>query len=128
MAVVADVSKLDWETWPEDELAERGRVRWKTLVSADRTPSDTLTLGIALVPPGEMLHLHRHEQPEIYVALEGAGEVTIDGETFAMSPGIALFIPGNALHGCSNRGPDDLRFVYVFAADSFADVEYVFGQ
>jgi quercetin dioxygenase-like cupin family protein len=126
MAVVADVSKLDWETWPEDVLSERGRVLWKTLVSADRTPSDTLTLGIALVPPGESLHLHRHEQPEIYVALEGVGEVTIDGETASMSPGVAVFIPGNALHGCTNPGPGDLRFAYVFAADSFADVEYVF--
>jgi quercetin dioxygenase-like cupin family protein len=51
--------------------------------------------------------------------------VTIEGETHAIAPGVAIFIPGDALHGVeADDGP--ARYLYVFAADSFAEVVYRF--
>lgn len=38
------------------------------------------------------------------------------------------FIPGNALHSCENTGTSDLRIAYVFAVDSFEEVEFVFEE
>jgi quercetin dioxygenase-like cupin family protein len=124
--VIVDSGSLEWETWPDALTEQRGGVRWKTLLSGDRTPTDTLTLGIATLTPGEVLHDHRHEQVELYLVLEGTGEVTIDGGVRAVGPGVAVFLPGGARHGIRNTAAIELRLAYVFAADSFTDVEYDF--
>ena len=44
----------------------------------------------------------------------------------ALRPGSSVFIPGDVWHGARNTGHDVLRLLYVFAADSFSDVNYVF--
>jgi mannose-6-phosphate isomerase-like protein (cupin superfamily) len=126
--VVVRGSTREWETWPDEELVKKGLAYWKTLVSGDLTHSEALTMGIAKIPPNEALHEHRHLQEEIYLFLEGTGLVTIDGETRPVGAGTSVFIPGNALHSCENTGEGDLRFAYVFPADSFAEVEYVFDE
>ena len=58
--------------------------------------------------------------------LEGSGLVRVGGEEIAVEAGSAVFIPGDARHSCENTGTADLRVAYVFAADSFEEVEYVF--
>jgi quercetin dioxygenase-like cupin family protein len=129
--VVVQENAREWETWPEEEVAKKGLTYWKTLVSADvthRTHSEALTMGIAKVPPNEALREHRHLQEEIYLVLEGTGSVTIDGKTRPVLAGTSVFIPGNALHSCENTGEGELRFAYVFPADSFEEVEYVFDE
>lgn len=115
-----------WETWPAELRAERGGVRWKTLLSGDRTSTDTLTLGIAMLAPGQVLHEHRHAQVEAYLVLEGTGEVVVDGAVRVVGPEVAVFLPGGSPHGIRNVGATELRLAYVLAADSFADVEYDF--
>ena len=67
-------------------------------------------------------------QTKIYLLLEGTGSVTIEGETRPVGAGTSVFIPGNALHSLENTGEEDLRFAYVFAANSFEEVEYVFEE
>ena len=124
--VVADAGAHDWETWPEELLARRGDVFWKTLIGAAGDANEALTLGIARLPRGGTLHEHRHEQAEVYLVTAGEGVVTVDGRPHAVRPGVAVFIPGNARHSCANLGACDLHLVYVLAADSFDDVEYVF--
>ena len=126
--VVVDESARDWQTWPEEEVAQRGLVYWKTLVSGDVTHSEALTMGIAKIPPAGALHEHRHRQAEIYLVLEGTGSVRVDGKARPVGAGSAVFIPANAVHSCENTGASDLRFAYVFPASSFEEVEYVFGE
>src|SRR4051794_36057009 len=96
--VIVKESERDWETWPDDQVAERGAVWWKTLVSGEATPSNALTLGVARVPPGAELHLHRHEQPEVYFILEGSGAVVGAGSSGEVTAGDGVFLPGDALH------------------------------
>ncbi len=124
--VVIQENDLGWEGWPEDQVVERGKVFWKTLLSGDRTPSDCLTLGLCEVPPGEALHVHRHAQAEAYYVLEGEGVVTLDGHEHAVKKGSALFIPGNAHHGIRNPSGAPLRFIYTFPANSFEEIVYIF--
>ncbi len=126
--VIARESELEWESWPEDEVATRGRVFWKTLFSRDRTPTEALTLGLARIPPGESLREHRHAKPEIYLVLDGIATVTVGDREWRAEPGAAIFIPGDVVHGCRNAERSDLRFAYAFATDSFEDVEYVFDE
>jgi mannose-6-phosphate isomerase-like protein (cupin superfamily) len=125
--VVVQEADREWQTWPdEEEIKKRGLVYFKTLVSSDVTRSGELTMGIAKIPPGEALRKHRHRQAEIYLILEGTGSVEIDSEVRFVRAGSTVFIPCNALHSCENVGESDLRFTYVFPADSFEEIEYVF--
>ena len=118
----------EWETWSEEEIPQKGLVYWKTLISKGITRSENLTLGVASLPPGGgALCEHRHTQEEVYLVLEGNGLVRVGDEQVAVEAGSAVFIPGNALHSCENTGASDLRVAYVFPADSFDEVEYVFG-
>src|SRR5215210_7152084 len=125
--VVVHEHDCEWQSWPQDQVAERGNVRWRTLISAGATRSESLTLGVAVLPPGETLRAHRHEQAEAYLVLDGAGIVRIDGAAHDVEPGAAVFVAGNAVHSVESTGETDLRVAYVLAADAFADVEYVFG-
>lgn len=108
----------------------RGRVVWRTLLSADRTPTAQLTLGVTEIGPGQPDPFlpHRHAQAEIYYVLAGEGIVHIDGADHPLRPGTSVFIPGDTWHGARNTSTETLRLLYVFAADSFADVRYVFPE
>jgi mannose-6-phosphate isomerase-like protein (cupin superfamily) len=126
--VVVQESAREWETWRDQDVTERGLVYWKTLLSADITHSEALTMGIAKILPGEALHEHRHLQAEIYLILQGRGLVRIDGKPQPVTAGSAVFIPGNAPHSCENTGATDLQFAYVFPANSFEEIEHIFEE
>lgn len=126
--IVVDADDREWETWPTDQVAERGDIAWKTLVSGDRTESRGLTLGVARLPPGGILRRHRHAQDEVYFVVEGTGTVTIDGVRSFVQPGAGVFLPGESAHSIECTGETALRFAYVLAADSFLDVDYRFDD
>ena len=107
-----------------------GSVRWRTLISADRTPTDSLTVGVAELEPGETraFRPHKHAQPEVYYILSGTGIVTIAGADHPIRPGSTVFIPGAAEHGARNTGAELLRLFYVFPSNSFAEIEYEFPE
>lgn len=117
--------ECETESWRDDVT---GHVDWWTLFSADRTATDSLTVGVAEVPVGapRPARGHTHEQAEVYFFLSGRGEVVIEGESTAVAAGDAVFIPGNVEHMSVNTGDEPLRLFYFFATDSFADIVYKF--
>ncbi len=121
------VQEVDCEVEGADE-GPFGSLRWRTLVSGDRTPSDSLTVGVAELEPhqSERFRSHRHAHPEVYYILSGTGTVTISGTEHPVRPGSTVFIPGGAEHGVRNTGRDLLRLLYVFPANSFPDIKYEF--
>ena len=124
--IVSREADREWETWGEEDVPRKGHVYWKTLISRGVTRSQGLTLGVASLPPGGALREHRHTQEEVYLVLDGSGLVRVGAEELAVEAGSAVFVPGDALHSCENTGTSDLRVAYVFPADSFDEVEYVF--
>jgi quercetin dioxygenase-like cupin family protein len=118
-----DQANLPDMTW---DNAARGTIRWKTLISGDVTASDTLVCGIALMAKGDTLALHSHPQPELYFGLEGVVDVQINGTAHSLKPGVALFIPGDAVHGVL-AADQPVRWFYTFAADAFPDIAYTFA-
>jgi quercetin dioxygenase-like cupin family protein len=104
---------------------ESGNLTWRTLISSNRTPSAEMTVGVATFPPQGTLKRHRHEPAEFYFGLAGSGAVTVEGERFAIGPGIAVYIPGNNEHGIE-AGSNGLTLLYGFARDDFESIAYQF--
>lgn len=123
--VIVHENECETEEWNDET---RGFVRWKTLISADRTDTVGLTCGVAELPVGSSrtVNLHRHAPIELYYILQGEGLLRIDGMDYEVSTGSTAFIPANSSHGLVNTGSSVLRLLYVFPVDSFAEVEYVF--
>jgi len=117
-----DVSSLQDERWDD---SARGTIRYRTLISAPHTSTDSLVCGVAIMAAGDTFALHSHANPEIYFGLEGEGHVLIDGQSHLLAPGVAIFIPGDALHGVP-LATSPLKWFYTFATDSFANVRYHF--
>ena len=106
----------------------RGVVKWRTLLSGDRTPTEALTMGVAEVSNVDAadLKLHRHAQAEAYYVLSGDGVIHVDGRDYPLSPGTVAFIPGGALHAARGLGVEPLRILYMFAANAFDEIHYEF--
>jgi mannose-6-phosphate isomerase-like protein (cupin superfamily) len=66
----------------------------------------------ASLPPGGSTerHLHRTSE-ELYVVLEGAGEMEIEGERRAVSVGDVVLIPPGARHQITATDDGPLRFL-----------------
>ena len=120
-------ARVDAATLPDERWDDpaRGTIRFRTLISAPRTDSDALVCGVAMLAAGETFPLHHHPHPEVYFGLRGTGEVMIDGVPHRLAPGVALYIPGGAVHGVP-LATGTLEWFYTFAADSFADIPYTF--
>jgi len=125
--VVVHPDDCETERWSPDRP---GAVTWRTVLSGDRTPTDSLTVGVAEVAPGgtDEFALHRHAPAEIYAVLSGEGVVMIDGVEHPIRAGCAVFIPGGAWHAARATGPAPLRLLYAFAVDAFGDVVYEFAD
>jgi quercetin dioxygenase-like cupin family protein len=106
------------------ESGEDRGVSWRTLTSADRTPTTELTSGVCEIDPGCELPLHTHPPLELYYFLEGSGVVTMGGREHPARPGSTFSIPAGFPHGVRNTGADTLKFFYVFPTASYSDVEY----
>ena len=123
--VVVQEESCALDGWDDPTI---GKVMWRTLLSGDRTPTAGITVGVAEIGPGhsETSFPHRHEPAEVYYFLAGEGVVTIDGSDHPVRAGSTVFIPGNAWHATRNTGHEELRLLYAFAVDSFAQVAYEF--
>ncbi|MEM9708857.1 MAG: cupin domain-containing protein [Pseudomonadota bacterium] len=122
-AFAVDAAAIADEGWADPA---HGGVTWRGLVDADKTPSAGLTLGVMSVAPYTTLAPHRHAPAEVYFCLEGEGVVTVDGVEYPLSPGVTVYVPGDAEHATSG-GPAGVKILYTFPTDRLADVEYLFS-
>jgi len=97
---------------------------WRTLTSADRTPTTQLTSGVCELEPGGELELHRHPTLELYYFLEGTGVVMLGSQLQPVAAGSTISIPADLPHGIRNTGATTLKLFYVFPVDSFSEVVY----
>ena len=117
---------LPWETWDDAELKAKSPIRWKLLISGSRTPTSSLTQGIAELPPGETLLSHTHAQAETYYVISGVGKITIDEVVQDIGPGAAVYIPPNIRHSTTCVSEDPLVIIFTLPCDKFEDVNYHF--
>lgn len=89
------------------------------LTPADAGESAPCTLR-GVLPPGAVVPLHSHAEPETYVGLSGTAEaltMTASGlEWTALRPGEVLHVPGGAKHAFRNRSVAAAVMIIVTAA------------
>jgi mannose-6-phosphate isomerase-like protein (cupin superfamily) len=70
------------------------------------------SLAEATLASGQATERHYHrESEEIYLVLEGAGEMEIDGARARVTPGDAVLIPPDAWHQVRAEDETELRFL-----------------
>ena len=70
------------------------------------------SLAEAWLEPGQATERHYHARTEeIYVVLDGGGEVEVDGDRRRVGPGDAILIPPGAWHEIRAGGAAPLRFL-----------------
>ena len=70
------------------------------------------SLAEAELRPGQATERHYHARSEeLYVLLEGSGEMEIDGERASVGPGQAILISPGARHQIRASGAGPLRFL-----------------
>lgn len=81
---------FDWEQVPESEPIPgfHGRV----------AHSDTMTFVLWRIEAGARLPEHNHVHEQVAFVLEGTFEITVDGRTRRLRPGLVSTIPSNVRH------------------------------
>ena len=69
---------------------------------------------VTLDPKGGQVPWHNQEQEEVYVVIEGVGEMCLGEEVTELSPGMAVYIPCGVFHQLSNKGEIPLRMMYIY--------------
>ena len=75
--------------------------------------SPGLEIGVYVLVAPEPDRQQPHADDEVYVVLEGRGQLTIEGETVDVSEGKATFVPAGAEHRFT--GYEGLSVLVVFA-------------
>jgi mannose-6-phosphate isomerase-like protein (cupin superfamily) len=83
----------------------------RVLLDAEAGGARNQSLAEAVLGAGQATERHYHaETEELYVLLEGRGEMEVEGDRREVGPGDAILIPANAWHQIS-AGAEELRFL-----------------
>ena len=84
----------------------------RVLLDAQLGGTANQSLAEAWLEPGQATHRHYHARSEeLYVLLEGEGEMEVDGERSRVAPGQAILIPPGARHQVTASADGPLRFL-----------------
>jgi len=122
-AYARNESEYPWEYEPGEEGRE-DIIRWRTLLSGERTPTRSISMGILELPPGSRLDAHHHAPPEVYFVTDGSGNLLIGDEQRAVRAGDVVYIPGDHVHGIKNTGDELLKLMWMFPTDTWPEIEY----
>lgn len=79
---------------------------------ADKNFTDGRSIKMSVVEPGKSTHApHQHPQDEFFFVLEGTAEFYLDGKTVEVGPYTSLYCPSNSMHGISNAGETELKYL-----------------
>ena len=84
----------------------------RVLLDAESGGTRNQSLAEAELEPGQATERHYHaSSEEIYVLLDGWGELEVDGDRAAVGPGEAILIPPGARHQIRASSDTPLRFL-----------------
>lgn len=107
--IIADLARIGGRTFP-------ARRRTQNLVGgASPIQARHFSLGhVTLEPHGGQVPWHNQEQEEIYLVLEGTGEMCLGDERATIRAGQAVYIPPQIFHQLTNTGATPMRMIYCY--------------
>jgi quercetin dioxygenase-like cupin family protein len=58
---------------------------------------------------------HKHDEEHCFYVLSGTGTMNIDGKSYEMRPGSAIFVPPNAMHQPVVDEGEDLNVIVIYS-------------
>jgi mannose-6-phosphate isomerase-like protein (cupin superfamily) len=107
--IIADLAEITGRKYP-------ARRRTQNLVGgASPIQAKSFSMGcVTLEPHGGQVPWHNQEQEEIYLILEGEGEMCLGTEKAPLKAGQAVYIPSNVFHQLTNTGSKAMRMIYCY--------------
>jgi len=107
--VIADLAEISGRTYP-------ARRRTQNLVGgASPIQAKNFSMGwVTLEPHGGQVPWHNQEQEEVYLILEGDGEMCLGAERALIRAGQAVYIPSGVFHQLTNTGSTIMRMIYCY--------------
>jgi len=107
--IVADLNRIEGRRYP-------ARRRTQNVVGgASPIQAKHFSIGmVVLDPKGGQVPWHNQEQEEVYLVLEGTGEMCLGEERQVLSAGQAAYIPSGVFHQLTNLGNTPLRMLYCY--------------
>ena len=107
--IIADLGKLKGRTYP-------ARRRTQNLVGGESPiRAGSFSMGyVTLDPNGGQVPWHSQEQEEVYVIVEGSGEMCVGQERRGVSAGQTVFVPPGEFHQLTTTGDKPLIMIYCY--------------
>lgn len=106
---IADLKKIEGRRFPACR-------KTKNIVGGPSPiQAEAFSMGMVILDPeGGQVPWHNHEQEEVYLILEGEGEMCLGEERFTLTEGQTIFIPPNEFHQLTNRKKNPLKMIYCY--------------
>jgi len=73
------------------------------------------SMGLATLDAnGGQVPWHRHGQEEVYLVIQGSGEMCLGHERAVLTAGQAVSVPAGMFHQLTNTGPSPLSLLYCY--------------
>jgi len=108
--ILADLGAIEGRRYPA------GRLTQNLVGGASPIQAKGFCMGlVTLDPRGGQVPWHNHDQEEVYVVLDGTGEICVGDELRTVTAGQAVYVSPGDFHQLTNIGDTPLRFLYCYA-------------
>jgi len=107
--IIADLNTIEGRRYP-------ARRRTQNIVGGmSPIQARQFSLGnVTLEPNGGQVPWHNQEQEEVYLVLDGTGEMCLGDERQVVAAGQTVYIPPGVFHQITNIGDAPLRMLYCY--------------
>lgn len=111
--VAPPMAVIDERSVQRDEPTPHGKIGLSTAYRiSDAVPQPrTMEFRKRILHVGSAIGLHPIAHDEVYYVLSGTGEVTSDGKTQALTPGMAAYLYDGAVVGIRQTGKEPLALI-----------------
>ena len=108
--IIADLAKIPGRTFPARRMG-RGLVGQGGQI----IPAKGFSMGYSVLEPnGGQVPWHNQEQEEVYMILQGRGEICVGTERSEITAGQCVYMPPKQFHQLTNIGDTPLHMMYVY--------------